>query len=339
MGLPGIDDQDEGPEYPNPNQFGLRNIFGNQNIGWSASEGASPLSFNFASPKVPGFNFGIPWAPMQPYGNNPMPVSLNIYGGSTGTDSGTSGTNGTNGSGANISVSYYTDAVNPVTVNPCNSIYFNFRDGDVSDDGAGNVTVSYSVSGGGGTIHTTAPLDGGAPISTNPTLSLLYDSSSSFQLSGGNTLQLKSVTVTPPSSTGYVSDITVDGFGRVTAFSRNDLAAYRITAATYQGSGYWKYTLRKQSTTLGSTFPFFQDASPAVNVDGYNYLETANSGAGAGGLAYGMNSNNSTSPIVLTDYLNYTMRPVPTGLVVNVWKWDTKYFFTAPNPIGGSCPS
>ena len=268
MGLPGIDDQGEGSDYPNPNQFGLRNIFGNQNIGWSSSMGTSPLSFNYAMPTVPGFSSFIPWAPMQPYGNSSMPVSVSATNGSNG-ENGINGTNGINGSGGNMVVSYYTAAVDQVTVNPCTEIYFQFADGDVSDDGNGKVTVTYSNGGGGGS---------------------------------------------------------------------NTIHPYKVTGATYQG-GYWKYILRKQSTTLTSTFPFFQDQSPLVEVEGYNYLETSNTGSGSGGTAYGMNSNNSSSPIQLTDYPSYTMKPIPTGLVVSVMQFGSKYFFTAPNPIGGSCPS
>ena len=339
MGLPGENNQEGGPypdainrsdQFPNPNKFLLRNIFGTQNVGWSNESGASPFSFNFETPIIPATNPLLPWVPGPQMGWSPTNISFN-FGGGFGENpiSGSNGTNGTNGSGGTtMIVSYFTDS-GVVTVDPCEELYFEFADGEVVDDGAGKVTVFRPGGGGGGGVDGIIPIT----VTGSNDVGLNYDDLDSFEINGLNELQLKLVTVTTPTDAGVVTNIDVDDFGRVTGFERQAVGVYRILSSAYQGNGFWSYILRQQLPTLGGAFPFFQDGS--VQITAFNFLETAN----ASGLAYGYVTSDATSPIVLNDYPDYVMRPVPNNLKVHVWKFDNRFFFSAPNPITGVCPS
>ena len=338
MPIPGQEDQEGGQQwdalsamnqFPNPNGFLLRNIFGTQNLGWSSGLGAAPFSYNFSVPSIPATNPLIPWVPGPQMGWNPGNISFN-FGGGFGDNpiNGSNGTNGTNGSnGTTTTVSYYTDS-GVVTVNPCEELYFEFADGEVVDNGAGKVTVYRPGGGGGGDVDGIIPIT----VTGSNNVGLNYDNVDSFEINGLDQLQLKLMPVIPPTNIGVVTNIDVDDYGRVTGFDRQAVAVYRIISSAYQGNGYWAYTLRQQLTTLGGSFPFFQDGS--FQITAYNFLETANSA----GLAYGYNASGGSAPIALTDYADYVMRPVPSNLKVHVWKFDNQYFFSAPNPITGTCP-
>jgi hypothetical protein len=340
MAIPGQEDQEGGEQwdalsamnqFPNPNKFLLRNIFGTQNLGWSSGLGAAPFSYNFSTATVPATNFGIPWVPGPQMGWSPTNLSIINFNGGFGDNpiNGTNGTNGTNGSGGAVSVRYYTSS-GDVTVNPCNEIYFDFPATYVFDDGNGTVTVQ-SPSGSVGTLTATAPLTGGGNMASNRTVGLSYDSTDSFQLSAGTTLQLKTITVTAPSDAGAVTAITTDNFGRVTSYTRQFHGVYKITSSTFVSPGHWEYAMIEQST-LGGTWPFFQSGSNTITA--YNLLETANTSS----TAYGLPAVGTAAPIELTSQEDYKVYPVPTNMMVEVWKWGSKYFFSAPNKIDGVCP-
>lgn len=263
-------------------------------------------------------------------GWNPTNISIVNSGGGFGDNPliGNNGANGTNGSGGTMAVSYYTSG-GDVTVDPSSEIYFDFPDGFVTDDGNGKVTVT-SPSGSVGTLTATVPLTGGGNMSSNRTVGLSYDSTDSFQLSAGTTLQLKSITVTAPADAGAVTAITTDNFGRVTAYTRQFHGVYKITASTFVSPGHWEYDMIEQGTS--ASWPFFSNATNTITA--YNFLETANTNT----LAYGLAAVGTAAPIELTAQDDYKMYPVPTGLIIEVWKWGTKYFFSAPNKIDGACP-
>ena len=341
MSLPGQENQEGGPhpdainranQFPNPNGFLLRNVFGTQNVGWSNESGASPFSFNFGVPTVPATNFGLPWVPGPQMGWSPTNLSVINFGGGFGSDpiNGTNGTNGTNGSGGAVSVRYYTSG-GDVTVDPCDEIYFDFPDGYVFDDSNGTVTVQSPSGGSVGTLTADLPLNGGGNMASNRSVGLNYDSTDSFQLSAGTTLQLKTVTVTAPTDAGAVTAITTDNFGRVTAYTRQLHGIYKITSSTFVSPGHWEYTVLEQ-TSLGGTWPFFQSGSTSLTA--YNLLETANTNSSA----YGLAAVGTAAPIELTSQDDYKMYPVPNDMMVEVWKWGTRYFFSAPNKIDGACP-
>lgn len=334
MPIPGQEGQEGGPQsdalslmnqFPNPNGFLLRNIFGEQSLGWSSGIGTAPFSYNFSLPTIPAVNPLLPWVPGPQMGWSPSNISFNFGGGfGSNPENGSNGTNGTNGSGGPaVKVSYYTDA-GDVTVDPCEELYFQFDDGEVVDDGAGKVTV-YRPGGGAGGV------DGIVPITVSGNdVALSYDNIDSFQLNGANELQLKNIIVTQPTDVGVVTAISTDDYGRIVSFTRQAVAVYKITNSTYQGNGYWTYTMIEQ-TSLSGGFPFFNNGSAVIT--GYNFLETCNTS----GSVYGYNASTGSAPVTLTDYTNYVMRPVPTGLVVHVWKFGSRYFFSAPNPITGTC--
>jgi hypothetical protein len=170
-------------------------------------------------------------------------------------------------------------------------------------------------------------------MSNNQVASLNYDSTDSFVLSGGSSLQLKAVTVTPPTDVGLVSDVTVDGFGRVTAFTRQAVGVYKITGSTFvsaSGLQYWEYTAALQKTK--ATWPFFENDTGSVTC--YNFLDTSNTTT----LTYGLVSTIDSPKMDLTNFDNFKVQAVPTGLIVQVFKWGTKYWFSAPNVTDGSCP-
>ena len=338
MPIPGQDKDitDNEGNYPNtPNQWLLRNLFGGTQVGWS-SGGSSPTSFNIAYPTVPSTSFLIPWIPGPPVGGfNPTNIFIGGgNGGNTEVFNGTNGTNGTNGGGSDpISCRFYDISSNEVTVDPVSQIFFNFPDGEVTDAGNGVVEVTYSTGGSTGSLTATLPVVVTPPgsMSSNKLLSLNYDSTDSFVLAGGSSLQLKAITVTPPTDLGAVNDITVDGFGRVTAYTRQLHGIYKITGSTFVSPGHWEYNVLEQ-TSVGSTWPFF--GSGSTTLVAYNLLETANTSS----VAYGLPATGTAAPIVLTNQGDYKMYPVPNNLMVEVWKWGTKYFFSAPNVIDGACP-
>jgi hypothetical protein len=341
MGLPGENNQEGGPypdainrsdQFPNPNKFLLRNIFGTQNVGWSNESGASPFSFNFENPIVPTTNFGIPWVPGPQMGWNPTNISVINFNGGFGENgmSGNNGANGTNGSGGAVAVRYYTSG-GDVTVDPTDEIYFDFPDGYVFDDGNGTVTVQSPSGGSVGTLTANVPLTGGGNMASNQSVGLSYDSTDSFQLSAGTTLQLKTITVTAPSDAGAVTAITTDNFGRVTSYTRQFHGVYKITGSTFVSPGHWEYAMIEQ-TSLSGTWPFFQSGSNTITA--YNLLETANTSS----VAYGLPSVGTAAPIELTSQEDYKMYPVPNDMMVEVWKWGSRYFFSAPNKIDGACP-
>ena len=292
-------------QFPNPNKFLLRNIFGTQNVGWSNESGPSPFSFNFGVPTVPATNFGLPWVPGPQMGWSPTNLSVINFGGGFGTDpiNGTNGATGTNGSGGAVAVRYYTSG-GDVTVDPCDEIYFDFPDTYVFDDGNGTVTVQ-SPSGSVGTLTANVPLIGGGNMASNQSVGL--------------------------TDAGAVTAITTDNFGRVTAYTRQLHGIYKITGSTFVSPGHWEYTVLEQ-TSLGGTWPFFQSGSTSLTA--YNLLETANTSS----LAYGLPSVGTAAPIELTSQEDYKMYPVPNDMMVEVWKWGTRYFFSAPNKIDGACP-
>lgn len=336
MPIPGQEGQEGGQQwdalsamnqFPNPNGFLLRNIFGTQNLGWSSGLGTAPFSYNFSLPSIPATNPLIPWVPGPQMGWNPSNVSFN-FGGGFGDNpiNGSNGTNGTNGSGGPaVKVSYYTDA-GIVTVDPCEELYFEFADGGVVDDGAGKVTV-YSPGGGGGDVDGIIPIT----VTGSNNVGLSYDSTDSFQLNGANELQLKTIIVTQPTDAGVVTGISFDSYGRTLSFTKQAVAVYRIASSAYQGNGYWLYTLVEQ-TYLSGGFPFFQNGSATITA--YNFLETCNTSSSVYGY---YNASTGSAPVTLTDYTNYVMRPVPNDLRVHVWKFGSRYFFSAPNPITGTC--
>jgi hypothetical protein len=102
-------------------------------------------------------------------------------------------------------------------VDTATEIYFQFPVGDVSDDGNGKVTVVGSGSGGTVTIVPDAPINGGGTGSTLH-VGLNYDTTDSFNPSSAN-LSLMPISVSTP-GVGLMNRITVDGFGRVTAWNR-----------------------------------------------------------------------------------------------------------------------
>lgn len=339
MPIPGQykDITDNEGNYPNtPNQWLLRNLFGGTQVGWS-SGGSSPTSFNIAYPTVPSTSFLVPWIPGPPVGGfNPTNIFIGGgTGGNTEVFNGTNGTNGTNGGGSDpISCRFYDISSNEVTVDPVSQIFFNFPDGEVTDAGNGVVEVTYSTGGATGSLTATLPVVVTPPgsMSSNKLLSLNYDSTDSFVLAGGSSLQLKVITVTPPTDVGLVSDVTVDGFGRVTAFTRQAVGVYKITGAAIQAAnGYWEYTAALQKTK--ATWPFFENDTGTVTC--YNFLETANTST----LTYGEPSTVDGSQMDLNDYDDFKVNAVPTGVIVQVFKWGTKYWFTANNPISGTCPA
>lgn len=338
MPIPGQDKDitDNEGNYPNtPNQWLLRNLFGGTQVGWS-SGGSSPTSFNIAYPTVPSTSFLIPWVPGPPVGGfNPTNIFIGGgNGGNTEVFNGTNGTNGTNGAGDPISCKFYDSSSNEVIVDPVSQIFFNFPPGEVTDAGDGVVEVTYNAgSGSTGNLTATLPVvvTPGGSMSNNQVASLNYDSTDSFVLSGASSLQLKAITVTPPTDLGAVSDITVDGFGRVTAYARQLHGIYKITSSTFVSPGHWEYNVLEQ-TSVGSTWPFFGSGSTTLLA--YNLLETANTSS----VAYGLAATGTAAPIVLTNQGDYKMYPVPNNLMVEVWKWGTKYFFSAPNVIDGACP-
>jgi len=338
MPIPGQnkDITDNEGNYPNtPNQWLLRNIFGGTQMGWSAG-GSSPVSFNLAYPTVPSTSFLIPWVP-GPAPGGFQPTNIFIGNGTSGTTETFNGSNGTNGTGGGsadpVSCRFYDSSANEIIVDPVTQIWFDFTNGEVTDLGGGEVRVTYSSGGSSGNLSTTSPVavSPGGSMSNNQVVSLNYDSTDSFALSGGTSLQLKPITVTAPADSGAVSGITVDGFGRVTAYARQLHGIYKITSSTFVSPGHWEYNVLEQ-TSVGSTWPFF--GSGSTTLVAYNLLETANTSS----VAYGLVATGTAAPIVLTNQGDYKMYPVPNNLMVEVWKWGTKYFFSAPNVIDGACP-
>jgi hypothetical protein len=342
MPIPGQDKDitDNEGNYPNtPNQWLLRNLFGGMQIGWSAG-GASPTSFNIAYPTVPSTSFLIPWVPgPAPGGFQPTNIFIgNGTSGTTETFNGNNGTNGSNGSADPISCRFYDSSSNEVIVEPVTQIFFNFPDGEVTDQGGGVVQVEYNTTGGAaGNLTATLPVVVTPPgsMTSNKLLSLNYDSTDSFALSGGSTLALKTITVTAPADAGAVTGITVDGYGRTTAYARQFHGVYKITASTRTaGYRYWFYTMLEQVSNP-SAWPFFSDGTNQVY--GLNFYETCNTGS----QVYGNDASSAGTanvPIPLDDFTGFTVGPAPTGLIVEVWKWGTHYYFSAPNVIDGACP-
>lgn len=343
MPIPGQDKDitDYEGNYPNtPNQWLLRNLFGGMQVGWSAG-GASPTSFNIAYPTVPSTSFLIPWVPGPPMGGfNPTNLFIgNGTSGNTEVFNGSNGTNGTNGGGADpITCRFYTYAGVEVIVNPVTQIWFDFTDGDVTDLGGGVVQVTYNASGGAaGNLTATVPVVVTPPgsMTSNKLLSLNYDSTDSFALASGSTLALKPIVVTAPTDLGVVTGITVDGYGRTTAFTRQFVGVYKITASTRTANyRYWFYTMLEQVSNP-SAWPFFSDGTNIVY--GLNFYETCNTGS----QVYGNDASAAgvpNVPIALDDFTGFTVGPAPTGLIVEVWKWGTHYYFSAPNVIDGACP-
>ena len=339
MPIPGQDKDitDNEGNYPNtPNQWLLRNIFGGTQMGWSAG-GSSPVSFNLAYPTVPSTSFLIPWVP-GPAPGGFQPTNIFIGNGTSGTTETFNGTNGTNGTGGGsadpVSCRFYDGSSTEIIVDPVTQIFFNFPPGEVTDVGGGVVEVTYSTGASSGNLSVTVPIavTPGGSMSNNQTVSLNYDSTDSFALLGGTSLQLKAITVTPPTDVGLVSGMTVDGFGRVTAYARQAVGVYKITGSTIQaGGGYWEYSAALQKTK--ATWPFFENDTGTVTC--YNFLETANTST----LTYGEPSTVDGSQMDLSDYDDFKVNAVPTGVIVQVFKWGTKYWFTANNPISGDCPA
>ena len=343
MPIPGQDKDitDNEGNYPNtPNQWLLRNLFGGTQVGWS-SGGSSPTSFNIAYPTVPSTNFLIPWIPGPPVGGfNPTNIFIGGGTGGNGEVFNNSNTTNTNGGGSDpISCKFYDGSSNEIIVDPVSQIFFNFPPGEVTDAGDGVVEVTYNTGGSTGSLSATLPVvvTPGGSMGNNQVASLNYDSTNSFVLSGGSTLQLKVVTVTPPTDVGLVSDVTVDGFGRVTAFTRQAVGVYKITGATFvsaSGFQYWSYTANLQKTK--ATWPFFENDTGSVTC--YNFLETANTTTLTYGLASTVDPPSTPTQMDLNIYDNYKVNAVPTGLIVQVFKWGTKYWFSAPDTISGVCP-
>ena len=343
MPLPGQDKDitDNEGNYPNtPNQWLLRNLFGGMQLGWSTG-GSNPTSFNYSYPTVPSTNFLVPWIPGPPVGGY-MPTNIFI---GTGTSAGTEVYNGSNGfnglnNGADpISCKFYNSSSAEVVVEPVTQIFFNFPSGEVTDAGGGVVVVTYNTSGGAaGILSATAPIVVAPPgsMASNKALSLNYDSTDSFALASGSTLALKPITVTPPTDLGVVTGITVDGYGRTTAFTRQFVGVYKITGSLRNtGKRFWTYTMVEQVDDT-SAFPWFQNGT--VTLYAYNFYETCNA---ATTKVYGLNASDASTfnvPIVLDDFTGFTVGPAPTGLIVEVWKWNSHYYFSAPNVIDGACP-
>lgn len=337
MPIPGQDKDitDNEGNYPNtPNQWLLRNLFGGTQVGWS-SGGSSPTSFNIAYPTVPSTNFLIPWIPGPPVGGfNPTNIFIGGGTGGNGEVFNNSNTTNTNGGGSDpISCKFYDGSSNEVIVDPVSQIFFNFPAGEVTDAGDGVVEVTYNTGGSTGSLSATLPVvvTPGGSMGNNQVASLNYDSTDSFVLSGGSSLQLKTITVTLPTDLGAVNDITVDGFGRVTAYTRQLHGIYKITGSTFVSPGHWEYNVLEQ-TSVGSTWPFFGSGSTTLLA--YNLLETANTSSSA----YGLDATGTAAPIDLVDHGDYKMYPAPNNLMVELWKWGNKYFFSAPNVIDGVCP-
>jgi hypothetical protein len=95
--------REKDPITRNPNQFGLRGHFSATRTS-AGQHGREPVVVQLCHADGAWIcSFQTAGIPMQPYGNNPMPVSIGIIGGSQGGENGTNGTNGTNGSGGNWS--------------------------------------------------------------------------------------------------------------------------------------------------------------------------------------------------------------------------------------------
>jgi len=309
---------------------------------WLSGGGQSPYATVPITPMIPAssqfivFN-GIPPAAEQ----SPAPYMVSLLPGSSQTPSLQPGSSmATSNIGGDLKISYYKEdppgTPAPVTVEAPTNLYFSFPDGYVTDNGNGEVTVTSPSGGAIGTLTAIAPLAGAGNMASNHNISINYDSVDSFQLGSGSELKLKAVAVSTPTVSGVVDSITADAFGRITAYTRQYMGICKINGSSRSaGNRYWTYSVIEQIGSMGASWPFFTTGAGST-LTAYNLLETANTGSSVYGLT--ATDASGTGNIPLDDYPDYEAGPAPTGLMVQVWKWGSIYFFSAPNVISGACP-
>lgn len=323
--------------------MGQRNVYGPQ-FSFGMDGGATPFVPGIGNPSS---------AASQPYA--PFPVlNLQNYGGYApfNIPSAVTGSIGEFGAppqfqlsqagGSDIQILYYdTSGASPVltTVSQPTSVLL---DGsvNVTDDGNGNLTAVFTGSGTAGTLTASPPLaQSGSSFSSSISLALSYDSTNSF--ASTSPLTLKTITVTAPTSLGVVSDMTVDTFGRVTAYTKQWMGWYKISSSVrIAGNAYWAYSLERQESK--ATWPFMQtsttyDGANPLNITAYNLEETANTGTTTAN-GYNISSVAGTGDLPLTDYTGYYIGAARQYQFVQVWKIGSVYFFSANNFVYGTCP-
>lgn len=92
------------------------------------------------------------------------------------------------------------------------------------------------------------------------------------------------------------------------------------------GIARWNYTTFPVSYSAGS----FIKSMPSLTTQ--NFLEVSNTG----NIAYGIPVTGNDG-ITLDGFSNFSFKPVPNGTVVELTYISGSYFFSAPNPIDGSC--
>ena len=98
-------------------------------------------------------------------------------------------------------------------------------------------------------------------------------------------------------------------------------------ASKVSGKAQWNYTIR-QATYNGTSW------SPAATLtnSGINLLEANNTTTEAYGLGV-----LTPDGVTLDNFTGFSVKPVPTNKIVEVTTNGTNFFFSAPNPIDGTC--
>jgi hypothetical protein len=100
------------------------------------------------------------------------------------------------------------------------------------------------------------------------------------------------------------------------------------SAAKVSGKAQWNYTI-KQATYDGTSWNV--GASP-LTTSGINLLEANNTTTEAYGLGV-----LTPDGVTLDDFTGFSVKQVPTDKIVEVTTDGTYFFFSAPNPIDGTC--
>ena len=326
--------------------FGQENMFGPQFV-LGAGQNQSPYQPQISFPSPTSTQQFIPWTGigLNNYGgyfpfNLPSAVTGAINFGAPQSTAGGGSQTMLNQQASGLTLSYYdSSSGSPVQVDvPSASSLFIQGSVSVTDDGSGNLTAVISSGGSSGTLTSTLPITGSGSMASNITLALNYDTTNSF--ASGSSLTLKSVSQTVPVDFGLVSDISVDSWGRVTAWTRQWMGFYKITSASrVSGQGYWSYSLKRQEQA--ASWPFVQDAttydsSNPLTITAYNMYEIGNTTSVAAG--YNISNVSGTSDPSLTDYTGYKLTSALTGQLVQVWKIGSVYMFSSINRIYGTCP-
>lgn len=107
----------------------------------------------------------------------------------------------------------------------------------------------------------------------------------------------------------------------------------------------WKYILRK-SKPKPNTDGYGEEILPWEernddDIEAYNLLEINNKlniGSTTEGKVYGdLEINIQNNKIYLKDFMGFEFKPVPNGIVVELYNIEGQYWFSAPNPINGNC--